>query len=60
MGQCPGIMGADGGDRREIRQLGAGEPGSLTKAGLGLGRREFFVDVNSITKKGETFFDSGL
>lgn len=43
-----------------LGQVGAGEPGSLSKTGPGLGRKEFFMDVNSITKEGRTFFDSGL
>lgn len=38
-----------------LEQVGAGEPGCLSKAGLELGRKEFFVDMSSMTCEKDIF-----
>lgn len=40
-----------------LGQFGAGEPSILSKAGLELGRKVFFMDVSSMTNGGMTSFD---
>lgn len=41
-------------------QKEAGEPGIVSKAGLGLGRKGIFMDMSSMTKMGRTSFHSEL
>lgn len=40
-----------------LGQVGAGEPGYQSKAGLELGRKAFFVDMSSMTKVVRAPFD---